>query len=63
MKKNDHHKEIMAHNGEADLNLAIGKIPNPIPNWLEVFFKPHTTFFTADINDGIIEGYPIDDDF
>lgn len=63
MKKNDHNKESLSYNKEADLNLVIGRIPDPIPSWLEPFIKPYHAIFPADINDGIIEGYPVDDDF
>ena len=63
MKKNNHNKDSLNLNVNTDLTAGIGKIPNPIPAWLEVFFKSYTTFFPADINEGIIDGYPVDDDF
>jgi len=64
MKKNNHNKDSISYTGNAgDFSARIDKIPNPIPTWMEVFFKTYATFFPADINEGIIEGYPVDDDF
>jgi|GEM_PF-5194668 len=64
MKKNDHNKNSLNFNGETgDFTAGIGKIPNPIPSWMDIFFKSYSTYFPADINEGIIDGYPIDDDF
>lgn len=65
MKKNDHDKDNLNGNKDkdADLKCEIDKISNPIPSWLNVFFKSYTISCSADINEGIIKGYPIDDDF
>lgn len=61
MRKNNHNKESLLDNGNvADF---IGKIPNPIPNWLETYLKSYDLEFPDNINEGIINGYPIDDDF
>jgi len=63
MKKNDHNKESLGFNKDIDFSAEIGNIPNPVPAWISVLFKSYNTFFPADINEGLIEGYPIDDDF
>lgn len=62
MKKNNQNSESINKEDKTGLNVEVGKIPNPIPNWMEPLFKTYT-FCAVDINDGIIEGYPIDDDF
>lgn len=64
MKKNNHNKESL-NLGEntGDFVSGIGSIPNPIPAWIEVFFKSYSNQFSVDINEGLIEGYPVDDDF
>ena len=61
MKKNNHSKENFNIGETGDLS-GIGTIPNPIPSWMESFFKTYH-LFPVEINDNLIEGYPIDDDF
>lgn len=61
MKKNNHNKENL-NIGETRNITGIGTIPNPIPTWMEAFFKTYH-LFSIDINDNLIEGYPVDDDF
>ncbi len=34
-----------------------------IPDWLQELFSYHSICACPDINEGIIEGYPTDDDF
>lgn len=62
MKKDNQKKESL----KLDVTEVSGRIfsvPNPIPSWMEVFFKPQAAYVLPNINENIIEGYPIDDDF
>lgn len=60
MKKNNQHKESLLD--AVNMTDFIGNIPNPIPNWLENYFTKYNLFH-ENINEGIIEGYPTEDDF
>ncbi|MNF10711.1 hypothetical protein D3C80_2117430 [compost metagenome] len=63
MKKNNHNKESINLHETGDLSTWIGAIPNPIPEWMRDYFKSYSYQFPVNINENLVEGYPVDDDF
>jgi len=61
MKKNNKKKDSLKFEISFIENYA--GVPNVIPQWMETYFKPVPTHALPDINEGLIEGYPIEDDF
>lgn len=61
MENNNQNKDNQKFNlgsGETSIDLK-----SKMPEWLQGFFTQPNVCKLADINDGIIEGYPNDDDF
>ena len=62
MKKNNQKKESLKLD-ITDLSGGISGISNPIPSWMKPYFKTRSSYVLPDINECVIEGYPIDDEF
>lgn len=64
MEKSNHDKDKnLNYNLDSSESSTGFNLLNNLPNWLQDFVKLPTVYNFYDINEGIIDGYPIDDDF
>lgn len=61
MENNQNTENQNAGNGSGNSPIDLMRVS--MPEWLQELFSNHSICTFPDINEGIIEGYPTDDDF